>query len=220
MNVMILAAGLGLRMRPLTEHLPKPLLEVGGRALIEHQLYAFARAGFSRAVVNIHYLAAQMMSRIGDGSRYGIEVVYSPEDALLGTAGGIRRALPLLGKAPFAVVNADIYTDYDFTRLARRDLGNKLGHLVMVDNPPWHAEGDFGIDAQGLLTHGPDCLTYGCISVYDPALFARGTEGPEPMRALYDPAVSRGELTGEHFRGDWHNIGTPQQLAALNSMLK
>lgn len=219
MNVMILAAGLGERMRPLTDRTPKPLLKVGDHTLIEHQLYALARAGFSRAVINVHYLADMMTTALGDGSRYGLEIVYSREERLLGTAGGIRRALSLLGDEAFAVVNADIYTDFDFARLPE-GLGDKLGHLVMVDNPPWHPEGDFGLDADGVLTAGPGCLTYGCISVYAPALFAGGTEGPQPMRELYDPAIERRELTGEHFRGDWHNVGTPEQLAALNSMLE
>lgn len=219
MNVMILAAGLGERMRPLTDTTPKPLLKVGDHALIEHQLYALAAAGFSRAVINVHYLADKMMKALGDGSRYGLEIVYSREERLLGTAGGIRRALPLLGEQAFAVVNADIYTDFNFERLPS-DLGGKLGHLVMVDNPPWHPEGDFGLDPGGVLTLGPGCLTYGCISVYDPALFEGGREGPQPMRELYDPAIARGQLTGEHFRGNWHNVGTPEQLAALNSMLE
>lgn len=219
MNVMILAAGYGQRMRPLTERVPKPLLRVGEHALIEHQLYALAASGFGRAVINVHYLADQMVSRLGDGSRYGIEVVFSREEQLLGTAGGIRHALPLLGEAPFVVVNADIFTDYDYRRLPG-ELGDKLGHLVMVDNPPWHVGGDFGIDEQGLLTAGPERLTFGCISAYSPAFFAGAHDGPQPMRELYDPAVARGQLTGEHFGGIWHNVGTPEQLAELNSMVE
>ena len=219
MNVMILAAGLGERMRPLTNDVPKPLLAARGRPLIDYQLFALARAGFGRAVINVHYLADQIMSHIGNGARYGIEVVFSEEAELLGTAGGVRKALPLLGPEPFAVLNADIFTDYDFAALPTQ-LGGKLGHLVMVDNPSWHPSGDFGIDAQGILNAGPDRLTYGCISVYEPALFREGNDGPRTMRELYDPAVERGQLTGEHFRGMWCNVGTPEQLAALNSMIE
>lgn len=219
MNVMILAAGLGERMRPLTNDLPKPLLRVAEVALIDYLLNGLARAGFSRVVINLHYLAEKMVAHVGDGSRYGIEVVYSPEQELLGTAGGIRNALPLLGASPFAVVNGDIYTDYDFARLPR-DLAGSLGHLVMVDNPSWHAEGDFGVDARGLVVDAPPRLTYGCISVYDPALFGDRHVGPQAMRVLYDTAIAEGRLSAEHYRGMWHNLGTPEQLAALNSMIE
>lgn len=206
-------------MRPLTDHRPKPLLQAGKHALIEHQLLALAGAGFERAVINVHYLADMMEAHLGDGRRYGIEIVFSREETLLGTAGGIRKALPLLGEKPFAVVNADIFTDFDYASLPR-ELAGCLGHLVMVDNPPWHPEGDFGLDAAGRLTHGPDKLTYGCISVYDPALFGGRETGPQPMRELYDPAIDKGLLGGEYFRGVWHNVGTPAQLAAVNSMLE
>ena len=220
MNVMILAAGRGERMRPLSDRVPKPLLEVGGRALVEHQLLALARAGFKRAVINVHHLGEQIIERLGDGGRYGIEIVYSREAALLGTAGGIRNALPLLGDAPFAVTNADIFSDYDFARLQRLP-ADTLGHLVMVDNPPWHAEGDFGMGADGMLTlEGDRKLTYACISVHAPAFFGGDDVGPQSMRALWDAAIARGLLTGEHFRGGWWNIGTPDQLADLRSMLE
>lgn len=217
MNVMILAAGRGERMRPLTDSRPKPLLEVRGRALIDHQLLALAAAGYSRAVINVHYLGDKLIAHVGDGARYGIEVVFSREETLLGTAGGIRHALPLLGDAAFAVTNADIYTDYDYGRLPA-DPGDGRGHLVMVDNPAWHAEGDFGMDAHGILTHGPQRLTYGCISVYSAALFADDTAGAQPMRDIFERAIQRRQLTGEHFRGLWHNVGTPEQLAALNQV--
>lgn len=220
MNVMILAAGRGERMRPLTNDVPKPLLDVGGRALIEHQLLALAGAGFRRAVINVHHLGEQIIARLGDGSRYGIEIVYSREQTLLGTAGGIRHALPLLGDAPFAVTNADIFTDYDFAGLLDFP-SDLLGHLVMVDNPPWHPEGDFGIGNDGVLhLESENKLTYGCISVHAPAFFGAEHVGPQSMRELWDAAISKGLLTGEHFQGEWWNIGTPEQLAELGTMLE
>lgn len=219
MRAMILAAGLGQRMRPLTDAKPKPLLEAGGSPLIDYHLHALARTGFERVVINVHHLADQVIAHVGQGERFGIEVVFSYEDELLETAGGIHNALPLLGEAPFAVINGDIFTDYDLGQLPR-ELDGRLGHLVMVDNPPWHPRGDFALDASGTLGLEGERLTYAGISVYDPALFEGLASGPAKLITLYEPAVAAGQFGGEHFRGKWHDVGTPERLAALNASLR
>lgn len=216
MKAMILAAGRGERMRPLTDHTPKPLLEVGGRALIEHQIVALVAAGFRELVVNHGRLGHLIEARLGDGSRYGAEIDYSPEgDAPLETGGGIYRALPRLGPGVFVVVNADIWTDFDYAGLrGRQPLG---AHLVLVPNPPHHPAGDFGL-LDGLVGNGlPRRHTYAGIGVYHPDLFKNSAGGAFPIAPLIRAAADRGEVTGELYAGNWIDVGTPERLGRLRA---
>ncbi len=222
---MILAAGRGERMRPLTDRVPKPLLPAGGRPLVEWQVLRLARAGFSELVINHAHLGAQIEAALGDGAHLGVRIRYSPEAVALETAGGIATALPLLGEAPFAVVNGDVYCEYDFAGLARavRALENDDGrdaHLVMVDNPDHNPGGDFGLQAGRLGEAGPR-LTFGGLGAYRSALFdgiAPGTRAA--LAPLLRAAMARGRVSGEHFRGYWLDVGTPQRLAELDERLR
>lgn len=224
MKAMILAAGMGTRMLPLTGEKPKPLLEVKGRALIDYHLDALRQAGIHEIVINVHHLADSIIDHVGDGSRYGVAVAYSREIILLETAGGIRAALPLLGQAPFVVVSGDIFTDYDYADLlAAWSRGPaRSGHLVMVDNPAHHLEGDFGLGADGVLTLQGPKLTYAGIGLFEPGFFGDLSDFderamvPRKLRALLDPAIGAGKLTGEHFHGLWNDVGTIERFAALN----
>lgn len=215
---MILAAGRGERMRPLTDHVPKPLLEVGGRALIEHQVAALARAGFSELVINLAWKGQLIRAHLGGGARWGVKIAYSDEGGSgLETGGGILRALPLLGDAPFLVVNADIYCDIDFASLHLAD--EDLAHLVLVDNPPHHAEGDFSLGNGRIVESGSGALTFSGIGVYRPALF-RGCDAEAfPLAPVLRRAIAAGRVSGEHHRGVWEDIGTPERLAALDARL-
>jgi len=220
MKAMILAAGRGERMRPLTERLPKALLEAGGRPLVVHLIERLARSGYTELVVNVSHHADMIERELGDGSRYGARIVYSREVQPLETGGGIAYALPLLGDAPFLVVNSDIYCDFDFARLAAAATalapGAGLAHLVLVDNPPHHPGGDFSLGAGKVSAEGPGRLTFSGIGVYAPALFARIPRGTRcQLVALLGPAMARGLVSGEHHRGLWMDIGTPLRLEAL-----
>lgn len=223
MKVMILAAGIGERMRPLTEHTPKPLLEAGGRPLIAWHIEALAALGLRDLVINVSHLAGQIMDWCGDGSRWGVQIRYSEEPEPLETAGGIHRALPLLGEAPFLVVNGDVWSSFPLQRLlARRDLAPGSAHLVLVDNPPQHPDGDFCIRAGGELSARPADirgLTYAGIGVYTADFFAGMTPGKLPLRPLLDAAIAAGRVSGEHFSGAWTDVGTPQRLRELNALL-
>jgi MurNAc alpha-1-phosphate uridylyltransferase len=212
---MILAAGRGERMRPLTDTIPKALLRVGGETLVEHHVQALARAGITELVINHAHLGGQIVQTLGDGAAYGVHIRYSPETgAALETGGGIRNALPLLGTAPFLVVNADIWTDFDFAGLPH-DIGG-LAHLVMVDNPPQHPAGDFSLAAGRLTQRGSAMLTFSGIGVYRPALFEGRTAGAFPLAPLLRRAMDAGHVTGEYYTGRWYDIGTPERLAAVN----
>lgn len=218
MKVMILAAGRGERMRPLTDTTPKPLLEVGGRALIEHHLTALARAGFRDVVVNVGHLGERIEAALGDGRRYGVEIRYSREDeVILDTGGGIFNALPLLGEAPFLVVNGDVYCDYPYARLPAAPAG--LAHLVLVPNPPQHPRGDFALDGTRVLSEGAPRLTFSGIGVYRPALFDGCEPGVFPLAPLLRRAMAAGAVSGECYRGEWWDVGTPERLAALDARL-
>lgn len=220
MKVMILAAGRGERMRPLTDRLPKALLEAGGRPLIVHLIERLARAGFRDLVVNVSHLGDRIESELGEGAALGVRIAYSREETALETGGGIAYALPLLGDAPFAVVNSDVYSDFDLARL-RNAAGALAGgardaHLVLVDNPPHHPRGDFCLRDGTVTGDGPRRLTFSGIGVYAPGLFASVARGTKcQLIALLEPAMTQGRVSGEHHRGVWIDIGTPQRLAEL-----
>lgn len=214
---MILAAGAGRRMQPLTGTVPKPLLEAGGKALIEHVLEALAEAGFRRIVINHARLGGQLVERLGNGVRWGVRIVYSDESAgALETAGGIRRALPLLSD-PFVVVNADLYTDFPFAELPHTLPG--LAHIVLVDNPAHHPQGDFAFDGTRVVTGGGRRLTFAGIGVYTQALFASLPPGPAPLAPLLHAAAAQGRLSAEYYSGRWLDVGTPERLAQLDRSL-
>lgn len=216
MRAMILAAGRGERLRPLTDRTPKPLIEIGGATLIERHLQGLSRAGVSEVVINISWLGEQIKDRLGDGRRWNLDIQYSPEPpGALETAGGIRRALPLLDCECFLVVSADVLTDFDYRTLIDLRLSG-LAHLVMVDNPPHHADGDFVLTGRGSLTMGNEnCLTYAGIGLFRSAMFADLDPNVAlPLRPLLDKAIKAGQLSGEHYRGRWMDIGSPQRLNA------
>ncbi len=224
MKAMILAAGRGERMRPLSERVPKPLLSAAGRPLIVHLIERLARAGFSELVVNVSHLAAQIERELGDGSRHGVRIVYSREEQALETGGGIAYALPLLGNAPFVVLNSDIYCDFDYGRLAAAgaalERGTQVAHLVLVDNPSHHPAGDFSLAGGKVSADGMPRLTFSGIGAYSPALFAGVERGAKcQLAALLRPAMAQGRVAGEQHRGLWLDVGTPQRLADLERQL-
>lgn len=223
MKVMLLAAGKGTRMLPLTEHTPKPLLKAGGLSLIEHQIRKLARAGFNDLVINHAWLGSQIEQALGDGSGHGVRIVWSREDEPLETAGGIIQALPLLGDAPFAVVNADIWTDFPFASLRNALRGNTQAHLVLVPNPEHHRKGDFVLNEARALTlpaaGDAETHTYSGIAVYHPALFAGVRERQYPLLPLLKQAITAQQATGEVFKGIWLDVGTPARLHWLDEQL-
>ena len=211
---MILAAGRGERMRPLTDKLPKPLLKVGGVSLIERLIHALVSAGLGDILVNHAHLGQHILETLGDGRRYGANIVYSHEsEGGLETGGGIFRALDLLSD-PFLVVNGDILTDYPFDRLSAVMSG--LAHIVLVDNPPHHPQGDFHLTGDHVTTQGPNKLTFSGIGVYRKALFQNCRPGKFPLAPVLRVAMDAGEITGEHYAGRWWDIGTPERLAQLD----
>jgi MurNAc alpha-1-phosphate uridylyltransferase len=231
LKALILAAGLGERMRPLTLHTPKPLLDAGGKPLIAWHLEKLAAIGVREVVVNTSWLADAFPRTLGDGSRWGLRLRYSHEgDAPLETGGGIHHALPLLGDAPFIAVNGDIWTDFDFDALPREPAGD--AHLVLVDNPPQHPDGDFVLDGTLVRgTAGAPRLTFAGIGVYRPALFdgwravigdAPGADAEPPrfrLAPLLRAAMDRARVRGVHHPGRWTDVGTPQRLAQLDAAL-
>lgn len=228
MHALILAAGRGDRLRPLTDATPKPLLAAGGRRLIEWQLDALARAGIRDVVVNTAHLPQQFEDVLGDGARYGVRLAYSREgeraDDALETLGGIVRALPRLGGAAFVVVSGDIVTGYDYARLHERaralDAGDADAHLVLVDNPPFHAAGDMALTGGRIDPDGAPRLTYANIGVFAPRLFA----GLAPIRARLFPwlyaAARAGRVTGELSKARWFNVGTAAELQRADAELR
>lgn len=217
MRGMILAAGRGERMGPLTASMPKPLLELGGQTLIARQLERLAGAGIGEVVINLSYRGEQIRAHVGDGARFGLSVVYSQEPATpLETAGGIVAALPTLGSAAFVLVNADVVSDFDFSTLA---LAGSLGTLVLVPNPEHHPAGDYGIDADGRLSHDEPRLTYGGIALLSPGLFAGLAPGRRPLAQVFDAAIEQGQLRGVVHAGLWFDVGTPARLAAAAAAL-
>jgi len=219
---MILAAGRGERMRPLTDHTPKPLLPVAGRPLIVYHLEALQAAGVGEVVINTGHLAEQLPAALGDGRRWGMRIAWSPEPPeALETGGGIFQALPLLGAEPFMVINGDVWTDYPLARWTRPPLTPAgLAHLVLVDNPPHHAGGDFALLDDGRVAeNGTPRRTFSGVSVLRPELFAGCQAGRFPLGPLLRRAMATGKVSGEHYRGGWRDIGTPQRLAELDAAL-
>ncbi|MFU6376746.1 N-acetylmuramate alpha-1-phosphate uridylyltransferase MurU [Metapseudomonas otitidis] len=220
MKAMILAAGKGERMRPLTLHTPKPLVRAAGVPLIEYHLKALAAAGFVDVVINHAWLGQQIEDHLGDGARFGLCIRYSPEGEPLETGGGIHRALPLLGDEPFLVVNGDIWTDYDFSRLHAPLDG--LAHLVLVDNPAHHPGGDFQLH-QGRVSDGvpgEPGLTYSGIAVLDPRLFEGCQPGAFKLAPLLRDAMAHAQVSGEHHPGHWVDVGTLERLAEVERLVE
>jgi MurNAc alpha-1-phosphate uridylyltransferase len=224
MHAMILAAGRGERLRPLTDTLPKALVAVHGRPLIEWQVRRLVAAGYRELVINHAWLGSLIEDHLGSGERFGARIHYSPEPEALETLGGVIQALPFLGAGAFPVVSADIYTDFDYATLApiaeRLNRADALydGHFVLVDNPPWHAAGDLALDTEGTVREAGTRLTYANISLYHPRLF----EGlPREVKLKLFPwgfqYVAAGRISGSHFTGTWHNIGTSAELTAANA---
>ena len=219
MKAMILAAGKGERMRPLTLHTPKPLVRAGGVPLIEYHLRALKEAGVHEVVINHAWLGQQIEDYLGDGERYGLRIAYSPEGEPLETGGGIFRALPLLGDQPFMVVNGDIWTDYNFKALRMPLAG--LAHLVLIKNPAHHPDGDFSL-IDGQVRDSRDAgtrLTYSGIAVLHPKLFAGCRDGAFKLAPLLRAAMDQGQVTGEHFTGRWVDVGTHERLAEVEWLL-
>lgn len=217
---MILAAGRGERMRPLTDHTPKPLLEAGGKRLIEYHIEALQRAGVTELVINHAHLGDQIEAALLDGARYCVRIKYSDEHGrALETGGGIFNALPLLGDAPFIVVNGDVWTDFDFSSLCL--LPEKDAHLVLVNNPPQHPGGDFVLrDGLVLDAQDSDRYTFSGISVLSPALFKTCQAGAFPLAPLLRQAMAAGRVSGQLYQGHWFDIGTPKRLQALDDWLR
>ncbi len=221
MKAMILAAGRGERMRPLTDRTPKPLLEAGGKPLIAHLIERLRAGGFDDIVINHAHLGEQIEAALGDGGRWRVRIRYSAEGEALETAGGIARALPMLGGEPFIAVNGDIHCEYDFAALRARALGDDLAHLVLVDNPPQHERGDFALVGSRVRNEGAPMHTFAGIGLYHPDLFAGITAGTRAgLAPLLRAQCDRDRIGGEHFRGVWHDIGTPERLARLDHKLR
>lgn len=222
MKAMLLAAGLGTRMRPLTDHTPKPLLPVNGTPLIEHHLRRLAAAGFCEVVINHAWLGQQIEHVLGDGARFGLHIRYSPESEPLETGGGIFRALPLLGSQPFAVINSDIWTDYPFEQLRSRCPDGV--HLVLIDNPSHNPAGDFCLTPAGTIAEPPaeggQVLTFAGISVMSSALFAGCRDGAFALKPLLARAMAQGACSGEYFGGCWVDVGTPERLAQASTLAR
>jgi N-acetyl-alpha-D-muramate 1-phosphate uridylyltransferase len=227
-GAMILAAGRGERMRPLSDATPKPLLRAGGKPLIVWQIEALARAGFRDIVINVAHRGRDLIDALGDGSALGVRLRWSREAEPLETAGGVATAIDLIAPGPALIVSSDIVTRFDYAALhariaAMRDApdGSSRVHLVMVPNPPWHAAGDFGLAGEHVELDGAERLTFGNIGVYDTALFRDLPRGVKlKMLPLYRDWIGRGIVSGERYDGPWANVGTPADLAAVDAALR
>lgn len=221
---MILAAGRGERMRPLTDSLPKPLLRIAGRPLIEHAIERLVAAGVHELVINLGYRGARIREHLGEGASFGAQIAYSDEGyPPLETGGGVFRALELLGEAPFLLVNADVYSEYDFAALAARAHAfdaHDLAHLVLVPNPAHRPQGDFGLQGARATNDGDPRLTFSGISILRPELFCNCEDGRFPLAPLLRQAAACGQLSGERYDGPWSDVGTPQRLAELEQRLR
>jgi len=217
MKAMILAAGRGERMRPLTDVLPKPLLEVHGKALIVWHLEKLALAGFKDIIINIAHLGYKIPETLGCGLRWGVNIIYSDEQesGALESAGGIIKALPLLGNEPFLVLNGDIFCDYEFD--ANFNLGNNLAHLILVPNPAHNPNGDFGLKNACVLNDDNKKWTFSGIGYYNPLLFKNSDVKKSALAPLLRVEIDNKNITGELYSGIWHDIGTPQRLKEINN---
>ena len=219
MKAMLLAAGRGERMRPITDSTPKPLVRVGGRPLIAWHLAALARAGIREVVINLSWLGAQVRATLGDGRDYGVLITYSDEGPVpLETGGGIFRAVPLLGPGPFLVVNADIWTDIDFAALALEEGAH--ARLVLIPTPPHHPRGDFGLEGDLVVTRDTDRYTYSGVGVYRPEFFGGCIPGSFPLLPLLNRAIAAAAVRGQVHRGEWCDVGTVERLASLDARLR
>lgn len=215
MICMLLAAGKGERLRPMTESVPKALVEVRGETLLERHLRAVQKAGIDTVVINLGWLGEQIVDQVGSGEVYGLNVVYSPEGTnILETGGGIRRALPVLGNDPFLVINADIYTDMPLPSLVLQ--ADDLGHIVLVPTPAYRDHGDFALDGDRVANRGEELLTFSGVAVYRPQLFADHGPGRFPLAPLLREAAEAGRLSGALYEGLWRDVGTPERLSELN----
>lgn len=213
---MILAAGRGERLRPLTLTTPKPLLKIGKITLIDHVLQSVRAANITDVVINVHYLKEKIIQHCGDGSAYNLRIQYSVEETLLETGGGIFNALPLLDDSPFLVLSADVWTHYSLLPLTQKKIN--AAHLVFVKNPDYHVNGDFGLDHNHIVrSDAAEKLTYANIGILHPRLFQHAKHGIFPLRKILLPAIARGEITGEVFCGEWHNIGTARDLSCVRN---
>ncbi len=218
MKAMILAAGRGKRLRPLTDHTPKPLVQAAGKPLIEYQIEALAQAGISEIIINHAYLGEQIERQLGNGSRWGVVIHYSPEPEALETGGGIFKALPLLGDAPFLVINGDIWTNFDYSSLQLAE--DDLAHLVLIENPTHNPKGDFVLQGGRIVEAEAARYTFSGIGLYRPALFAGCLAETFPLAPLLRQAIAADVVSGEYFTGDWIDVGTPQRLEQLSDRLK
>jgi len=218
MNALLLSAGKGLRMRPLTDKLPKPLLQMAGQTLIERHLYNLRDSGFKRVVINLHYLGDKLLSALGNGDRYGLDIQYSHEPSLLDTGGGAKAALTLLGDQPFAMISSDVYSDFSFRLLRNLDLDKSLGHLILVPNPPHHPTGDFSL-IDDLVGNDGERHTFSGISVLHPQLLSISDSRVFPIRDVLRPAAADGRLRGQLYKGAWSDVGTPSRLKVLEESL-
>jgi N-acetyl-alpha-D-muramate 1-phosphate uridylyltransferase len=219
MKAMLLAAGRGERLRPITDSLPKPLVRVGGRPLIAWHLTALARAGVREVVINVSWLGEQLRAALGDGRELGVRIHWSEEGPVpLETGGGILKALPLLAPGPFLLVSSDIWTDIDFARI--RITEDALAHLVLIPNPPHHRRGDFGLDGERVVNRETDRFTYANVGLYRPELFDGFEPGRFPLLAVLNRGIAARRVSGEIHRGEWCDVGTPERLAGLEKRLR
>lgn len=217
MRAMILAAGRGERMGLLTAETPKPLLRIHNYYLIEYNLYSLAKHNIKDVVINLCYRGDQIKAALGDGSRYGVNIIYSEEKEALETGGGIFQALPLLGDVPFLVLSADVVTDFQLDRLPKEPKG--LAHLVLVDNPVYHQKGDFCLRQNEIYYGNDKTFTFGNIGVYRPELFVGCQPGRFRLGDLLKPAILQQKVSGEYYQGVWHNVGTPDEIEKLQDVL-
>lgn len=214
MKAMILAAGRGERLKPLTQTTPKPLVTVGNTTLLAHLLFQLRDAGVMEVVMNVHHLKNQIMDYCGDGAAFGLSIQYSVEEILLETGGGIFQALPLLGNAPFLLCSADVWSDFPLRPFIKKSVDH--AHLMLVDNPPFHPAGDFNLDDNGFVRdNGLKNTTYGNFALLHPILFHDAKPGVFPLRQVLRPAIQQGLVTGERYSGSWYNVGTLTELDAL-----
>ncbi len=219
MKAMILAAGRGERLRPLTDETPKPLIKVAGKSLIEYHLNNLAKAGFKEVIINTAWLADKIHTELGDGSNYGVSIHYSDEGEALETAGGIIKALPVLGEEPFLVVNGDIYTDFNFSSIKPLQTETQA-HLILVDNPEHHTNGDFAISDDNLCNQGEVKYTFSGIGLYSPKFFSESAKGIIPLAPMLRKKADEKLITAQHYSGFWTDVGTIERLQVVKNKLE